>query len=130
MPPWLSLPLLQGSIGVTDASGNLSLTASTTGLAEDLATPYEAQLNLHVTSQRDKTFMVRVLLYVTAPTLASMSIWGTPTTSLIWGAPATSVLKCQNDALRDSIPITAVVGEAYEVPFTACDFEGFAVNQQ
>ena len=30
VPPWLSLPLLQGSIGATHASGNLSLTASTT----------------------------------------------------------------------------------------------------
>ena len=128
VPPWLSLPLLQGSIGATDASGNLSLTASTTGLAEDLATPYEALLNLHVTSQRDKTFVVRVLLYVTAPTLASTSIWGTPTTSAIWDTPITSVRKCQNDALSNSIPIPAVVGEAYEVPFTACDFEGLAVD--
>ena len=128
VPPWLSLPLLQGSIGATDASGNLSLTASTTGLAEDLATPYEALLNLHVISQRDKTFVVRVLLYVTAPTLASTSIWGKPTTSAIWDTPITSVRKCQNDALSNSMPIPAVVGEAYEVPFTACDFEGLAVD--
>ena len=34
VPPWLSLPILEGSIGVMEPSGNLSLKASTAGLAE------------------------------------------------------------------------------------------------
>ena len=75
VPFWLSLPL-QGSIGATEKSGNLSLTASTSGLPERLATPYEALLNLNVTAQYNRSFLVLVQLYVSAPTLASTSIWG------------------------------------------------------
>ena len=56
VPPWLSLPILEGSIGIMEPSGNLSLKASTAGLAEDLATPYEGLLHLDVTSQRNETF--------------------------------------------------------------------------
>ena len=120
VPFWLSLPILQGSIGATEPSGNLSLTASTTGLAEDLATPYEALLDLNVTSQRGETFVVRIELYVTAPTLARTSIWGRPTNQRV----------CQPDATSDNEPILVVVGEPYEVPFTACDFEGLAVGHE
>jgi hypothetical protein len=120
VPPWLSLPILEGSIGVMEPSGNLSLKASTAGLAEDLATPYEGLLHLDVTSQRNETFELRVSLYVTAPTLAHTSIWGRPTDKR----------RCQPDATHDNEPIQAVVGEAYEVPFTACDFEGLAVDHE
>jgi hypothetical protein len=120
VPFWLSLPILQGSIGATEPSGNLSLTASTTGLAEDLAKPYEALLDLNVTSQRGETFVVRVSLYVTAPTLARTSIWGRPTNKRF----------CQPDAASDDEPIEVIVGEPYEVPFTACDFEGLAVDHE
>ena len=127
VPFWLSLPLT-GAIGARDAAqpladlspyGNLSLTANTSGLPERLATPYEASLKLSVASQRDASFLVLVKLYVSAPTLASESIWGTP---------PTNSRKCQSDASSNSIPIEVVVGEGYEVPFTACDFEGLAVD--
>ena len=62
VPLWLSLPILEGSIGATEPSGNLSLTASTSGLSEDLVTPYEALLDLNVTSQRGASFSVLVKL--------------------------------------------------------------------
>ncbi len=97
VPFWLSLPLT-GAIGARDAAqpladlspyGNLSLTANTSGLPERLATPYEASLKLSVASQRDASFSVLVKLYVSAPTLASKSIWGTP---------PTNSRKCQSDA--------------------------------
>ena len=71
VPFWLSLPG-QGSIGATEKSGNLSLTASTAGLVERLATPYEALLNLSVISQRDRMVLVLVQLYVSAPSGTSM----------------------------------------------------------
>ena len=103
-----------------EPSGNLSLKASTAGLAEDLATPYEGLLHLNVTSQRDETFMLRVSLYVTAPTLARTSIWGRPTSKRV----------CQPDATSDDEPIFVVVSEPYEAPFTACDFEGLAVDHE
>ena len=133
VPFWLSLPLT-GAIGARDAAqpladlspyGNLSLTANTSGLPERLATPYEASLKLSVASQRDASFSVLVKLYVSAPTLASKSIWGTP---------PTNSRKCQSDAssndedTSNNAPIKVVVGEAHEVPFTACDFEGLAVQ--
>ena len=120
VPSWLSLPFLEGSISATQPSGNLSLTASTTGLAEDLATPYEALLDLNVTAQRSEVFVVQVLLYVTTPTLARTSIWGRPTNGRL----------CQPDATSDNEPIQVVVHERYEALFTACDFEGLAVNHE
>jgi hypothetical protein len=103
-----------------EPSGNLSLKASTAGLAEDLATPYEGLLHLNVTSQRNEIFMLRVSLYVTAPTLARTSIWGRPTSKRV----------CQPDATSDDEPIFVVVSEPYEAPFTACDFEGLAVDHE
>ena len=115
VPFWLSLPLT-GAIGARDAAqpladlspyGNLSLTANTSGLPERLATPYEASLKLSVASQRDASFSVLVKLYVSAPTLASKSIWGTP---------PTNSRKCQSDAssndedTSNDAPIKVVVG--------------------
>ena len=55
IPSWLSLPLVQGSIGATQPTGNLSITANTTRLSERNI-PYTAMLNLHVASQQRHAF--------------------------------------------------------------------------
>ena len=126
VPFWLSLPLT-GAIGARDAAqpladlspyGNLSLTANTSGLPERLATPYEASLKLSVASQRDASFSVNVILYVSAPTIARTSVWGRPTDARV----------CQQPS--DDEPIEAVVGEPSGVPFTACDVDGLAVDHE
>ena len=75
VPSWLSLPR-QGSIGATEKTGNLSITVSSDGMAERLATPYEALLNLSVTAQYSRLFLVSVQLYVSARTVAHTSSWG------------------------------------------------------
>ena len=125
VPFWLLLPL-HGNIGATEQTGNLSLTANSSGIPERLAAPYEALLNLSVASQRDKTVMVLVKLYVSASTVASTSIWGRPTSER-W---------CDGDAQLEAsdchgeprcLP-EAVLGEVAYVPFTACDVDGFAVE--
>ena len=101
VPFWLSLPLT-GVIGPRDAAqpladlsplGNLSLTANTSGLPENIA-PYAAALNLTVVSQRNESFLVGVKLSVSAPTLARTSIWGRPTDEGV----------CQPDAASDDAP--------------------------
>jgi hypothetical protein len=117
IPFWLSLPLLEGNIGATEPSSNFSITANTAGLPEK-ATPYTTALQLSVTSQRSQSFVVPVELYVSAPTLASTSIWGRPTKE---------EHACHEDTFNNA-PIKVVVGKAHEVPFTACDFEGLAVQ--
>ena len=118
VPSWLSLPLLKGSIGDTEQSGNLSLTASTTGLAERLATPYEALLNLTVMSQLHNSFLVHVKLYVSAPTLASTSVWGRPT----------SERECLADVASELEPIEVSLGVTVDLPFSACDLDGLTVD--
>jgi hypothetical protein len=94
------------------------LTASTSALAERLATPYKAELNLSVASQRDASFLVRVELYVSAPVLASTSIWGPPTNESV----------CQGDAESDVNPIKVVLGQVERVQFTACDVDRLPVD--
>ena len=117
VPFWLSLPFYEGDIGETDRSGSLLLTASTSGLAERLATPYKAELNLSVASQRDASFLVRVELYVSAPILASTSIWGPPTNESV----------CEADDKSDN-PIKVVLGQVERVQFTACDVDRLPVD--
>ena len=118
IPSWLSLPLLQGSIGATQPTGNLSITANTARLSER-SIPYTALLNLSVASQqRDRFFEVLVELYVSAPTLARTSIWGRPTNGST----------CQGHALSDAAPIEVKLGGTVSTEFTACDFEGLAVD--
>ena len=118
IPSWLSLPLLQGSIGATQPMGNLSITANTARLSER-SIPYTALLNLSVASQqRDRFFEVLVELYVSAPTLARTSIWGRPTNGST----------CQGHALSDAAPIEVKLGGTVSTEFTACDFEGLAVD--
>ena len=121
VPSWLSLPLVGGTIGATEKTRNLSITASTVGLPES-SNPYTAalSLSLNVASQGPQSFLVPITLYVSAPTLAHTSIWGRPITG-------TSV--CQVDALSDDdSPIEARLGSIVKVPFTACDFQGLAVD--
>ena len=118
VPFWLSLPFYEGDIGETDRSGSLLLTASTSGLAERLATPYKAELNLSVASQRDASFLVRVELYVSAPILASTSIWGPPTNESV----------CEADDESDDNPIKVVLGQVERVQFTACDVDRLPVD--
>ena len=125
VPFWLSLPLYEGVIGAMNLSGSLLLTASTSALAESLITPYKAVLNLSVASQRDTSFLVRVELYVSAPTLASTSIWGLPT------GHATDGRVCQGDALSNASnvdPIKVVLGQVKKIQFTACDVDSLAVD--
>jgi hypothetical protein len=117
VPSWLSLPR-QGSIGATEKSGYLSVTASSAGLAERLATPYEALLNVNVAAQRNRSFLALVQLYVSAQTLANTSIWGRPTSERV----------CQADAASDDAPIEVPLGENVRIPFTACDLDGLAVD--
>ena len=105
IPFWLSLPLLEGNIGATEPSSNFSITANTAGLPEK-ATPYTTALQLSVTSQRSQSFVVPVELYVSAPTLASTSIWGRPTKE---------EHACHEDTFNNA-PIKVVVGKAHEVP--------------
>ena len=121
VPSWLSLPLVGGNIGALEKTRNLSITASTVGLPES-SNPYTAalSLSLSVASQSPQSFLVPITLYVSAPTLARTSIWGRPITG-------TSV--CQVDALSDdSSPIEARLGSIFKVRFTACDFQGLAVD--
>ena len=120
VPSWLSLPLGGGTIGATEKSRNLSLTASTVGLPES-SNPYTAalSLSLSITSQSQQSFLVPVMLYVSAPTLACTSIWGRPITGSV----------CQADGLSDDdSPIEARLSSTVKVPFTACDFQGLAVD--
>ena len=120
VPSWLSLPLVGGTIGATEKSRNLSLTASTVGLPES-SNPYTAalSLSLSITSQSQQSFLVPVMLYVSAPTLACTSIWGRPITGSV----------CQADGLSDDdSPIEARLSSTVKVPFTACDFQGLAVD--
>ena len=42
--------------------------------------------------------------------------------------PATSDRACKADTSSNNAPVEVVLGEAAEVPFTACDFEGLAVQ--
>ena len=88
VPFWLSLPLT-GAVGPRDPAqplsdlspfGNLSLTANCSGLPERLATPYQASLNLSVTSQHNASFLVRVKLYVSALTIARKTSGAGPLT--------------------------------------------------
>ena len=70
VPFWLSPSNLSGVIGATDQTGMLTLVVNATGVPERID-PYTAPLNLSVASQRDKSFLVLVTFYVSAPTLAS-----------------------------------------------------------
>ena len=115
VPFWLSLPL-QGNIGATEQTSSLQLMANTSGLPERLAAPNEALLNLSVTSQRDKTFLVLVKLYVSAPAVAGSSIWGRPTSERV----------CHHDAQGTHTEV--VLGEITNTPFTACDVDGLATE--
>ena len=118
IPSWLSLPLLQGSIGATQPTGNLLITANTARLSER-SIPYTAVLNLSVASQHDRFFEVLVELYVSAPTLARTSIWGRPTNGSM----------CQGHALSaTTATIEVELGGTTSTEFTACDFEGLAVD--
>jgi hypothetical protein len=117
IPSWLSLPLLQGSIGATQPAGNLSITANTARLSER-SIPYTAVLNLSVASQHNRFFEVLVELYVSAPTLARTSIWGRPTNGSM----------CQGHALSNAAVIKVELGGTVSTEFTACDFEGLAVD--
>ena len=116
VPFWLSLPL-QGDIGATEQTGNFLLTANTSELPEHLSTPYEALLNLSVSSQRDKMFLVLVKLYVSAPALARTSIWGRPTSERV----------CHRDT-QGTTHTEVVLGEVTNMPFTACDVDGLAIE--
>ena len=117
VPSWLSLPL-HGDINATEQMGNLSMTLKSSGLAERLAEPYEALLNLSTVSQRNKTVLVLVKLFVTAATVASRSIWGR----------VTSERECHSDAQADSSITEVVLGEIVSLPFSACDMDGMAVE--
>ena len=117
VPFWLSLPL-HGDINATEQMGNLWMTVNSSGLAERLAAPYEALLNLSTVSQRNKTVLVLVKLYVTAATVASTSIWGR----------LTSERECHSDAQANSIITEVVLGEIVSLPFSACDMDGLAVE--
>ena len=117
VPAWLSLPL-QGGIGATEQTCSLPLTANTSGLPERLGAPYEALLNLSITSQRDRTFLVFVKLYVSAPALGSTSIWGRPTSERV----------CHVDAQGHGDPTETVLGEITNIPFTACDVDNLAIE--
>ena len=117
VPSWLSLPL-HGNIGATDQRGSLQLVANTSGLPERLAAPNQALLNLSVTSQRDKTFLVLVKLYVSAPAIASSSIWGRPNSERV----------CHDDAQGHGGHTDVVLGEIANTPFTACDVDGLATE--
>ena len=115
VPFWLSLPL-QGNIGATEQTSSLQLRANTSGLPERLAAPYEALLNLSVASQRDKTFLVLVKLYVSAPAIAGSSIWGRPTSERV----------CHGDTQDTHTEM--VLGEIANTHFTACDVDGLATE--
>ena len=117
VPFWLSLPL-QGNIGATNQTSSLQLMANTSGLPERLAAPNEALLNISVTSQRDKTFLVLVKLYVSAPAIAGSSIWGRPSSERV----------CYRDAQGHGTHTEVVLGETVNTPFTACDVDGLATE--
>ena len=117
VPFWLSLPL-HGSIGATEQTSSLQLRANTSGLPERLVAPYEALLNISVASQRDKTFLVLVKLYVSASPVARTSIWGRPTSKRV----------CSGDVQRRGTPTEAVLGEVTNMPFTACDVDSLAIE--
>ena len=118
VPFWLSLPSLQGMIGATEQTGNLSLTASTNGLAERLSTPYEALLNLSVVSQRGNAFPVLVKLYVSASTVASTSIWGTNNDGGL----------CDDTASEEKETLNVQLGSPLATSFTACDLDRLPVD--
>jgi len=118
VPFWLSLPSLHGMIGATEQTGNLSLTASTNGLAEQLTTPYEALLNLSVVSQRGKAFPVLVKLYVSASTVASTSIWGTTNAGGL----------CDGTASEENEILEVQLGSPLATSFTACDLDHLPVD--
>ena len=117
VPYWLSLPL-HGNIRATDQRSSLQLVANTSGLPERLAAPNQALLNLSVTSQRNKTFLVLVKLYVSAPAIASSSIWGRPTSERV----------CHDGAQGHVAHTEVVLGEIANTPFTACDVDGLATE--
>ncbi len=117
VPFWLSLPM-QGSIGATEPTGNLALTASTAGLPERLSKPYIASLNLSVSSQRGASFLVVVRLFVSAHTLARTSMWGRPTDERV----------CRTSSAAGDGPVETALGKTTHVPFAACDIDGLAVG--
>ena len=91
--------------------------------------PYTAALNVSVTSQRDKSFLVLVQLYMSASTLASTSIWGQVS------GPAIGITSGEREcrvgaAATEEDPIEVVLGKIVPIPFTACDSEGLAVDHE
>jgi hypothetical protein len=127
VPFWLSPSSLSGVVGATKQTGMLTLTANTAGLPERILDAYTASLNVSVASQRDKSFLVLVELYVSASTLADTSIWGHvsgPAIGNMSGERACHV----GAAATDDDPIEVVLGEVVPISFTACDSEGLAVD--
>ena len=116
VPFWLSLPL-HGNLKATEQTANLSMTANTTNLPERLATPHEALLNLSVASQRDKTVLVLIKLYVSAPTVARTSIWGTPNDDGV----------CDETTSEKEI-LEVQQGSPLPIDFSACDVDRLPVN--
>ena len=128
LPFWLSPSSVSGVIGATNQTGTLTLTANTAGVPERVD-PYTAALNVSVTSQRDKSFLVLVELYVSASTLASTSIWGQVS------GPAIGITSGEREcragaAATEDDPIKVVLGKTIPIPFTACDSEGLAVDHE
>lgn len=118
VPSWLSPSSYSGFIGPTERFGEVSLTASTSGLSDSTAA-YTAEINLNVASQLNQSFTVPVMAYVRAPTFASRSIWGHPNHE-------TRECQANTSSLDDAIEVG--LGDILEVAFTACDFEGWAVE--
>jgi len=109
---------MHGIINASEQSTAFAMTANTSGLKES-STPYQANLNLSVASQRDKLFSVPVLLFVSATTSARASMWGTPADGRVCTPATSSSLERITHRLGDAPPTAS---------FTACDVDGLAVD--